>query len=240
MGSLFLQLLLQAVYARGTGAKRSYLLAVDEFFHLLEAPGLTKRFETALTTTRSFGLSLMLIHHNFAQLPTGLREIILGNCDLMALFRTGARNADFFGDFLPTVAPDLLAKTGGDGRRPSRDEIRRHQLEGLQRLPDRTCFWYDRRRPHRAIRMRVPDVEPPHQAARLAGPAFEDAIRREGWATGAAAVPREHLKREIRDRQERLKALLRPPVRVSEPALGEDAAPEAKGSRTKAKRPRLG
>ena len=71
---------------------------MDEFVNLLGAPTLAQRFEMALTTVRSFGLSLMLIHQNVAQLPPTLREIMLANCDLVALFRTSARNAEFFGD----------------------------------------------------------------------------------------------------------------------------------------------
>jgi hypothetical protein len=229
MGSLFLQLLLQAVYARGTGAKTSYLLAVDEFFHLLEAPGLTRRFETALTTTRTYGLALMLIHHNFAQLPPGLREIILGNCDLVALFRTSVRNAEHFGDFLPTVDPELVMKTRPDAKRLSRDQVRRHQLEALQRLPDRTCFWYDRRRHHRAIRMRIPDVLQPRGVVRP---------DREAWRAGAVAVSREELRCQLHERRERLRALVRPPIRASAARQADES--DSKTKTTKAKRPRIG
>src|SRR5262249_27190399 len=151
LGSLILQWLFQATYARGTGQSKSYLIAVDEFVHLLEAPGIARRFTTALTTARSFGLTLMLLHHNFAQLPASLREVILGNADLIALFRTSTRNATFFGDFLPeSHRPDDPMSV--DRRQAGR------ALEELQRLPARRCYWYDRRRPYRAVRLRTPDV----------------------------------------------------------------------------------
>ncbi len=238
LGSLFFQLLFQAVYARGTGRGRPYLLAVDEFFHLLDAPALDRRFETALTTARSFGLSVMLIHQNFAQLPTGLREIILGNCDCAALFRTSGRNAEFFGDFLPEVDPEILMQVRASGGRTlSREETRRHHLEALQRLPNRCCYWYDRRRPHRAIRLRVPNFPEPHEFARMSAAALEEVIRAEGWDRGSVAVPRDTLRAEIETRRRRLQELIHPPIRVS-------PAPKTKerdaGPSPKRRKPKLG
>lgn len=222
LGSLFLQLLLQAAYSLGTGRRRGYLLAVDEFFHLLESPGVGRRFQTALTTARSFGLSLMLIHHNFAQLPSTLREIVLGNCDLVALFRTSGRNAEFFGEFLPQTDPDRLGHRSSETRYGRPD--RRQQLETLQRLPDQTLYWYDRRQRYRALQLRTPNF------ANGAKTAFGPGI--------ATAVPRARLRAEIEARKQRLKEILRPPIRVSpSPKDQEGPGPTPK---TRSRRPKLG
>lgn len=240
LGGLILQLLFQATYARGSGSRRSYLLAIDEFFHLLESPGLERRFETALTTARSFGLSLMLINHNFAQLPTALREIILGNADLIGLFRTSGRNAEFFGDFLPEADPESLAENPA-GAEPRRD--RRRQLEALQRLPNRHCYWYDRRKPYRALHLRVPDCVPPHEAAGMSSNAFEEIVRSEGWERGGAAVPRSELRGQIEARKRRLQELLRPPVRVARAEAPSDSAEKSSDTNkppNKKRRPKLG
>jgi hypothetical protein len=214
LGSLVVQLLLQATYARGHGVHAGYLLAMDEFFHLLEAPGLARRFQTALTTARSFGLSLLLISHHFAQLPPTLREIVLGNCDLAAVFRTSRRNAMYFGDFLPEIDQELLARVLREGRRngASAGETRRHQTELVQRLPSRTCFWYDRRQSHQAIRIRVPDLPTPHEFARVSEGALERIIDEEGWDRGVSALPKEALKMQIEARAQRLHALVHPPI----------------------------
>ncbi|MBI3825648.1 MAG: DUF853 family protein [Candidatus Rokubacteria bacterium] len=223
LGSLFLQLLFQATYARGSGERRGYLIAADEFFHLLEAPGLAKRFETALTSVRSFGLSLMLIHHNFAQLPVALREIVLGNCDLMTLFRTSGRNAEHFGDFLPEVDPETFSDASA-ALRMSRTESRRRQLEALQRLPDRHAYWYDRRKPYRALKLRVPDVDFPVRA------------REEESIVTTATPSRTALRAQIEARKRRLHDLIRPPVRITRSATdGADARPADKN-----KKPTLG
>src|SRR5262249_26118788 len=59
IGSLILQLLFQSSYSADS-VRRPYQIVLDEFFHLLDAPALEKRFETALTTLRSFGVNLSL------------------------------------------------------------------------------------------------------------------------------------------------------------------------------------
>jgi Type IV secretion-system coupling protein DNA-binding domain len=217
LGSLVLQLLFQAIYSRGTGARDKYVLAMDEFFHLLEAPGLGRRFETALTTARSFGLALLLVSHNFAQLPATLREIVLGNSDLVALFRTSGRNAGFFGDCLPEVDIELLAQAYSKGRRNtlSQSEIRRHQIELLQRLPSRTMFWYDRRKPHRAVRVRVPDLRPPHEAAGISERELERIISEQGWEHGAISFSRDALRAQIEARAKRLHELIHAPIALA-------------------------
>src|SRR5207249_8724619 len=60
IGSLLLQLLFQAAFSTESGKRRSYVICLDEFFHLLDAPALEKRFRTALTILRSFGVQLWL------------------------------------------------------------------------------------------------------------------------------------------------------------------------------------
>src|SRR5262249_41921565 len=107
VGSLLLQLLFQGAFASRSNIRRPYQVFLDEFFHLLDAPALARRFETALTTLRSFGVTLSLVMHNFSQVPPTMRETLLANVDLVGLFRTSARNAQFLGEFLPVSDPDV-------------------------------------------------------------------------------------------------------------------------------------
>jgi hypothetical protein len=238
IGSVVLQLLFQAAYAAGRG-RRPYQLFCDEFFHLLDAPGLGRSFETALTTLRSFGVTLALVMHQFSQVGGNLRETILGNCDVVASFRTSSRNAQFFGEFLPETDPELvdqaLRKTG---RPPSRMEIKAQLVERLQRLPNRTLYWYDRRRPYRAVRVRVPDLPEPHEAAGISADALERFIEAEGITRGSAALPKETLRQQIDARARRLKDLVRPPVEVqaSQNGHGELQTTHA----TRSRRPHIG
>ncbi len=231
LGSLLLQLLFQAAYA-SEGKHRPYLVVLDEFFHLLAAPALADRFATALTTLRSFGVHLALVMHNFSQVPPALRETMLANCDLMALFRTSGRNAEFFGDFLPDVDPEMVGSAlRRSGEVPSRSEMRRHLMEKLQRLPNRMCYWYDRRKPYRAVQVRVADFVPPHERIGISANRLDAFIREQGIDHGGFAVPREVLRRQLTARKARLRELVRPPIVV---VSQEPVPPTRRG------RPRLG
>jgi len=236
VGSLLMQLLFQGAYA-SEGRHRPYMVVLDEFFHLLNAPGLADRFATAVTTLRSFQTFLCLVMHNFSQVPPALRETLLANCDLMALFRTSSRNAEFFGDFLPDVDPELVATSlRRTGEVPNRGEMRRALSEQLQRLANRECFWYDRRQPYRSIRVRIPDMRAPHEAVGLSANELDAFVAEHRIDAGGYALSRDTLRQQIAARQERLRQLLRPPITVRQP---EPLSTGAAAARPKG-RPQLG
>ncbi len=216
---LVLQHLYQAVFSRGTRRPRGYLFSFDEFHHFAAEGPLARRLGTILASARAFGFFLMLSHHAFAQIPPNLREMILSNSDITALFRTSGRNAEHLGDFLPRI--------GQDGR----DETRRDQFEELQRLPDRDLYWYDRRKRHRAIRIRVQDLHEPQEVAGISTGKLEDFMREEGFDRGGVTVSRTELHRQIEARQRHIDELRRPPVTVSRPPEGPPRAKRAKGGR---------
>lgn len=238
IGSLVLQLLFQSAFAAGRGRK-PYQIVCDEFFHLLDAPGLGKRFETALTTLRSFGVTLSLVMHNFAQIPGTLRETILANCDIVATFRTSSRNAQFFGEFLPETDPEIVAEAlRRTGKPPGKFDIKSQLVERLQRLPNRMVYWYDRRRPHRAVRVRVPDLPEPHEAAGISEVALERFIGIEGIRQGAAALPKNQLQQQVDARVRRLRALVERPIAVRESENGHGELHTTQPIRTR--RPQIG
>lgn len=216
IGSLLLQMFFQRAYALGDCRSRPYQLFLDEFFHLLEAPELSKRFDRALTSLRSFGLHLALVMHNFTQVSPALRETILGNCDHIAVFRTSAHNAQAFGEFMPEYDPALATRLAPGGRKAGRSEIRRVLVEQLQRLPNRTYYWYDRTKPYRAIRVTVPNVPKPHESVGITAEALDDFIAEHGLRRGGWTVEKSVLRQQIAARRQRLVELSRPPIRVSE------------------------
>jgi hypothetical protein len=210
-GSLLLQLLFQGAFAGQNNRRRPYQVVCDEFFHLLDAPGLAKRFETALTTLRSFGVTLSLVMHNFAQISGNLRETILGSSDVIALFRTSSSNAQKFGDFLPELDPEIVKKAiEKTGKPPHRMEVRSQLMERVQRLPDRHCYLYDRRRPYRALLLRVPDVAEPHEPVNISAATLAEFITAQGIRQGRAGLTKAVLRGQIEARRARLRALLQP------------------------------
>ena len=215
LAGLFLQCFFQAAYA-SEGNHRPYVVALDEFFHLLDSGGLADRFATALAALRSFGVHLALVMHNFAQVPPTLREAILTHCDYVATFRSSARNAEFLGDFLPDTDPDLVADAlDRHGEIPTRQDLHRDIRERLQRLPNRECYWYDRRQPYRALRVRVPDVPEPHEQLGIGASALDAFIVEHEFNVGAVALSRETLRQQIAMRADRLRELVAPPIRIA-------------------------
>lgn len=240
LGALILQLLFQGATAGGVGKRRPYLLVADEFFHLVDVPVLATRFERALASLRGFGVHLALVMHQFSQVPGSLREAILQHCDLIGLFRTSSRNAQYFGEFLPDTDPEIVREAlRRHGRPPARHEVKLQLLERLQRLSDRTCYWYDRRKPYRAVKLRVPDVPRPHEAAGISERELERFIAEQGIGLTGRAIPKADLRRQIQARMERLRALLRPPIElVRREPPGEDLPPAPPGARPR--RPKVG
>lgn len=210
-GSLLLQLLFQGAFAGQNNRRRPYQIVCDEFFHIVDAPGLAKRFETALTTLRSFGVTLALVMHNFSQISGTLRDTILGSADMIALFRTSSSNAQKFGDFLPELDPEIVEKAlQKTGKPPHRMEVKSQLMERVQRLPNRHCYLYDRRRPYRALLLRVPDVPEPHEPIRISREQLSEFMTVQGIRQGRAGLPKDVLRRQIEARRARLQALLQP------------------------------
>jgi hypothetical protein len=245
VASLTLQLLFQATFNTESGKRRPYQIILDEFFHVLDAPALEKRFETALSTVRAFGLSIALVMHNFAQISPNLRDSILNNCDYMAIFRTHSHNAQYFGDFLPELDPEIVAEAlNKTGSAPSRHEIAAQLINRLQQLPNRQCYFYDKQKPYKAVLVHVPDIPTPERALGISEKALDDFIRKERVFLGGYAVPREELRRQIEARRARREALIRPPAvqLSSEPPCGGDSAriSGAKAADGRRRKPKLG
>lgn len=167
---------------------------------------------------------------------------MLGNCDVIAVFRTSSRNAQFFGEFLPDIDPGLVTDSlRRTGKTPTRQETRTLLTESLQRLPNRQCYWYDRRRPYRAVRLRVPHLPQPHEAIGISAAALEAFIDAEGLRLGGVAVSKATLRHQIEARRARLQQLMQPPVperRTPAVETSPDAIRKPKPGSTR--KPRLG
>jgi hypothetical protein len=238
LAGLFLNLFFQAAYS-SSRRLRPYTMILDEFFHIL-TPALTRRFNSALTTLRSYSVNLMLVLHTFSQVEPSLREAILGNCDVLGIFRTSGKNAEWLGDFLPNHDPELAAELlRRSGEFPSYRVLHAAMTERLQRLPNRHCYWYNRRQPHRAILLRVPEVLEPHEAIGIHAGALDRFIRENGIDVGGYALPKNTLRAQVAARQERLRQLVLPPIRIAT-IPDEPPAPASLEARRMKRRPQLG
>lgn len=230
--SLLVQLLLTAAYNRGTGQRRRYILVLDEVGQLVDAPAVEDRLVSAMSIARTFGLSIWTVFQHFQMISPKLRDAIVTNADVVALFRTSRENILPFGDFLPAVDPEMLRQTLTDGSAElTRGAVRRRQLEAIQRLDTGACVFYDRRRPHRAIWLNVPDVDPPHKALGMREGEFERWLHDEGWDVGAGRLSREAIRAQIAARERRLLEQMRPPIMLASTADTASGGPRRIPSR---------
>ena len=91
MGGLFVSALENAIMARADkpeSARVPVHFYLDEFENLV-----SDRFEAFLAEGRRFGLGLTLSHQNLAQMPDGLRQMILANANTQLYFQVGAQDA---------------------------------------------------------------------------------------------------------------------------------------------------
>jgi hypothetical protein len=241
IGSLLLQMLFQAAYAGGSARSLPYQLILDEFFHLINASALSQRFETALTSLRSYGVMLTLVMHYFDQVGSKMRASILNSCDLMAIFKNDSQNATYFGDFLPELDPEYVEKElRKSGRLPTRQEMKSRHFENLQRLPKQHCYWYDRNKPYRSILVRTADLIQPHEAIGVSANELNEFISSSGITKGGFALDKDALRRQIQARQKRLKEIVRPPIEVRTPVPSKAIGDENTNKSKKTRRPRIG
>src|SRR6266571_9243840 len=138
---------------------------------------------------------LTLVMHNFSQVSPALRETILGNTDIMALFKTSSTNIHFFGDCVPEIDPRFVAQElGKSGRAPTKQEMRSRLNEHLQRLPKQHCYWYDRNKPYRAILLRTADLPHPHHAIGVSARELDEFISSYGISQGGFALDKDVLR----------------------------------------------
>jgi hypothetical protein len=119
---------------------------------------------------------------------------------------------------------------------PGAGEIRRMQMERLQRLPRQEFWWYDHRQPHRAIHVRGSDVPDAHVAAGISEGELDHFIGEVGLQTGSAALTPDEIRHQIAARRDRLQRLMRPPV---ETIAGEEKITVV-GGKSRTRRPRIG
>lgn len=241
IGSLLLQFLFQGAFAKTSSrGRRPVQLVCDEFFHLLDAPDLAKRFGTALTTLRAFGVTLTLVMHNFMQIPPILKDTVLACSDVVGLFRTSSSNARPFGDFLPDLDPEIVEQAiRRTGKPPHKMEVKSQLTERIQRLPNRHCYFYDRRQPYRALLIRVPDLPHPHEAVNLSPEKLGEFIESSGIRQGRLGLSKAVLRQQLERRQARLQALLQP-VEIRTQDIPKPDAPQPQGGQRMRRGPKLG
>lgn len=159
LGSLFMAKIQMTAFSRSDLPPRErvpFYLYIDEFQNFA-----TESFETILSEARKYGLSLVMAHQSFSQIPDSLRGLLLSSAGVQVFFRANRSDASL-------LAKEVFKYSGfevkSEGqKRPvywSYAEEWERKIAELQHLPPRTCY-IKHKIQGGAIQIRTADVPAP-------------------------------------------------------------------------------
>lgn len=182
----------RAVFARShADASRPVLVVVDEWAEGLQGEGdVAGDYEKLLTMARSRGVSMILGSQSLAgasKVSTVLPRVVATNTAWHWVFRASPEDARLLAHMLP-ISGREPRPCGAPWEEAPRSpfltaaEERELKIHEVSRLPDRTCWYWDRRRPYPAVLMRTNDVV-------LPPPGFRSVALTERLRNGTLAKP---------------------------------------------------
>jgi len=139
LGSLLMAKIQMAAFSRSDIFQEKrvpFYLYIDEFQNFA-----TESFSVILSEARKYGLYLVMAHQTLAQLPDGLKSLILGNTGIQVYFRLNRSDSQL-------LAKEAFEYSGYEVKRVSNlrptfwsySEEWEHKIEELQGLPPRVCY----------------------------------------------------------------------------------------------------
>jgi len=168
----------RAVFARThTDAKRPVLVVVDEWAEGLQGEGdVAGDYEKLLAMARSRGVSMVLAAQSLAgaaKVSSTLPRVVATNCAWQWWFRASPDDARLLAHMLPVTGREPRP-AGAPWEEAPRSpyltpaEERDLRVQEVSRLPNRTCWYWDRERPYPAVLMRTSNVALPTPGFRSA------------------------------------------------------------------------
>jgi hypothetical protein len=199
LGSVVFTKIVRAVFARRVGRDSPPITIIADEFQSLLSPEVAGDFEAILTKARSQKAFVWMLCQQIAQVEAAsstLLRIIKTNTNYQLLFRANAEDGKALDYIFPVTGRVPRDDHGSsDPRTPramlSESDERRRIVEMVPSMPDRTFWFWNRRRPYRALLARSPDISirrAEAQAARLPRELVASLAR------GVLAVPRDELR----------------------------------------------
>lgn len=175
-GSILFQKLVRAIFARRIERDTPPVTIIADEFQALLSPEIAGDFEAVLTQTRSQRAFLWLLCQQTAQVEAvsgTLLRILKTNSNYQLLFRANADDARALDHIFPVTGQIPRDRRGfADPRVPRAtmpaSEERRRIVDAVPNLPDRVFWFWNKRRPYRAILARSPNVSLEHALASAA------------------------------------------------------------------------
>jgi hypothetical protein len=172
-------------------AQRRVLLAVDEWQEGLAAGDeVAENYERVLAMARSKGVALMLMSQSLigaAKISSSLPKIVATNTSHQFLFSASAEDAKAMSHMLPVTGRLPREPAQPWEERPNSPYLTAHEelgklVDGVTHLPDRHCYFWQRRAPYKAQLVRALDID-------VEVPAFLPAETARKLRVGNAAIP---------------------------------------------------
>jgi hypothetical protein len=218
----------RAVFSRShADAARPVLALIDEWQESLQGDGdVASDYEKLLAMARSRGVSMYLCSQSLAgaaKVSATLPRVVATNTALQWCFRVSPDDARLLAPQLPLTLREPRPPRAPWEEAPrspflSASEEREWRASELTHLPDRTCWFWNRRRPYGAILMRT---------AALTVPAlpFQDAERAWRIRNGTLAKPIAALRAEAAKGTQLFRPVTTAPATPQAPAPAPRATP---------------
>ncbi len=239
--TILLTKIIRAIFRRDPSGKAPpALLVADEWQEALTRP-MAEQFERVLTLARSRNVFCWLVNQQLGQVQKAspsLREILVGNTAIQVLFRASPEDARAMRHLLPVggrearAAPLPWERATGGPFLSAAEELEARVSEVAQ-MPERVAYFWDRRKPWRAVRFRTATLAQPDLRALP-----RDLVDR--VVCGSVAIPVVDLETAARAEADALDALARLGGAAAPPAVAGGPAKPARRRKRNPKLPNLG
>ncbi|HEV2707848.1 MAG TPA: hypothetical protein VGV59_18155 [Pyrinomonadaceae bacterium] len=196
---------------RRSHSNQKFLWFVDEAQHPFKSAVNREHMVELLTMSRSFGSFFVLLTQS---LTSAIRDAdvlnsILSNVRWMVMLRSTLRDAELIAPAIPLTG--TMSKPRHHALEPmkrmSESEELRTRLKEIPKLPDQEAYVWLKAHMHQALKIRTERVPSPLDIAGCTAEEFDEFVRSEELGQGVA---KETIMKESAEREERLRAMLRP------------------------------
>jgi hypothetical protein len=198
---------------RRTNCDQKVLIFMDEAQSLFKpsAKANKEHMVDLLTMSRSFGSFVVLITQSLtsAVRDSDVLNSIMSNVRWVVMLRSTPRDAELIAPAIPLTGTQSKPRQHPlePPKRMSGSEELRMRLKEITKLPDRQAYLWLKAYLHAALKITTPRVPSPPEVAGCTEKEFDHFVSSERIGQG---VPKETIMKEVEQREQRLREMLRP------------------------------
>jgi DNA helicase HerA-like ATPase len=211
----------QSIFRR-TNYDQKVLIFMDEAQNLFKSSVNREHMVDLLTMSRSFGSFVVLITQSLtsAVRDSDVLNSIMSNVRWVVMLRSTPRDAELIAPALPLSSTQSKPRQHPlePSKHMSGSEELRMRLKEIPKLPDRQAYLWLKAYMHTAVKITTPRVPSPLEIVGCTQDEFDDFVSSVRIGQG---IPKETIRKEIEQRERRLREMLRPQRSHTHPALRE-------------------